>query len=79
MCSSDLPTTVDIIFSGPLPLLDALNASDIQVTVDLNNYLPGTYQIEPVVVVTSDEIKIESILPETIEVMIQSNVPTPTP
>lgn len=73
------PTTVDIIFSGPLPLLDALNASDIQVTVDLNNYLPGTYQIEPVVVVTSDEIKIESILPETIEVMIQSNVPTPTP
>jgi len=73
------PETVDIIFSGPLPLLDALKPSDIQVTVDLTNYLPGTYQIEPIVVVISNEIDIESILPETIEVVIQSIVPTPTP
>lgn len=73
------PEAVDIIFSGPLPLLDALQAADVQVTVDLTNYQAGTFQVIPTVVVNSDEISIESILPETIEVVIQSSVPTPAP
>jgi YbbR domain-containing protein len=38
---------VDAIFSGPLPTLDKLKPSDVQVVIDLSNYTEGTYQIEP--------------------------------
>ena len=71
------PETVDVILSGPLPLLDALTQSDVRVVVDMTGVSVGTYQRTPKVELTIPELNVESILPGTIEVVI-SNAPTPT-
>jgi YbbR domain-containing protein len=78
------PTTVDVIVSGPLPLLDTLTRQDIRVTVDLSELGIGTHQIVPRVEILISNVVVESILPNTIEVVISpSGVPTitvtPTP
>lgn len=72
------PEIVDVILSGPLPLLDDLKASDVRVILDLTDLAPGTYQLNPRVEVDIPEILVESILPESIEVNI-SIPPTATP
>lgn len=75
-----LPLNVDVILSGPLPLLDTLTRQGIRVTVDLTGLLPGTHQVVPKVEVLISDIVVESILPNTIEVVISLNgVPTITP
>jgi YbbR domain-containing protein len=40
------PTSVDVIVSGPVPLLKALRASDVEVYLDLTGLAPGTYQLQ---------------------------------
>jgi YbbR domain-containing protein len=75
---------VDVIVSGPLPLLDTLTRQDIRVTVDLSGLGIGTHQIVPRVEILISNVVVESILPNTIEVVISpSGVPTitvtPTP
>jgi YbbR domain-containing protein len=71
------PATVDVIVSGPLPLLDTLTRQDVRVTVDLNGLTPGTHQIIAKVEVLISDVVVESILPNTIEVVI-SLIGTPT-
>jgi len=74
------PTTVDVIVSGPLPLLDTLTRQDVRVTVDLSGLTPGTYQITAKVEVLISDVVVESILPNTMEVVIASvGTPTVTP
>lgn len=76
------PTTVDVILSGPLPLLDTLTRQGIRVTVDLTGLGIGTHQIVPKVEVLISDIVVESILPNTLEVVITligTPVVTPTP
>ena len=72
------PEIVDVILSGPLPILDDLNASDVRVILDLTDLQPGTYQLNPRVEIDKVDLLVESILPETIEVII-SIPPTATP
>jgi YbbR domain-containing protein len=73
------PQTVDVIFSGPLPVLDTLSAKDITVSVDATGLQPGTYQLTPQVKVSVDNVQVESILPGTVEVVISvPSTPTPT-
>jgi YbbR domain-containing protein len=72
------PQTVDIILSGPLPVLDSLEISDVNVQVDLTGLTPGTYQLTPRVSIVQQNVKVESILPGTVEVIITSAL-TPTP
>jgi YbbR domain-containing protein len=68
------PDKVDVILSGPLPELDALDEGDIVVSVDLTGRGSGRHQLTPRVEVTSGEIAkhvtIKSINPATIEVEI---------
>ncbi len=64
------PDRVDIYVSGPLYLLDKLNAADIIVTLDLANKTPGTYQLIPTVTLADTAINLDSILPASIEVVI---------
>lgn len=64
------PDRVDIYVSGPLYLLDKLNAADIIVRLDLANKTPGTYQLIPTVTLADDAINLDSILPASIEVVI---------
>ncbi|MEJ5240290.1 MAG: CdaR family protein [Anaerolineales bacterium] len=76
------PSTVDIILSGPLPLLNALRPrEDVRVVVDLSNLASGTYQVSPKVEVLIEGLKVESVLPVTVQVTIipLSETPTPTP
>ena len=75
------PDVVDVIISGPVPKLDALKPEDVQVVLDLYELQRGTYKITPDVFVP-EGLKVESILPDTIEVEIDfgpSFVPTQTP
>ena len=74
------PLTVDVIVSGPLPLLDTLTRQDIRVTVDLTGLGVGTHQIVPKIEILISNVVVESILPNTIEVVISpSGVITITP
>jgi YbbR domain-containing protein len=74
------PTTVDVILSGPLPLLDTLTRQGVRVTVDLTGLGVGIHQVGPKVEVLISDIVVESILPNTIEVVItRIGAPTITP
>jgi len=78
------PISVDIIISGPLSLLDTLTRQDVRVTVDLTGLIAGTYQLTPSVEILITNVDVESILPNTIEVVITpigglSVTPTATP
>jgi YbbR domain-containing protein len=69
-----------VIVSGPLPLLDTLTRQDVRVTVDLSDLGPGTHQIMADVEVLTADVVVESILPNTIEVVISiAGTPTRTP
>jgi len=79
LSASVAPQTVDVIISGPLPLLEALTPQDIIVKVDVSELTIGTYQLTPKVEVLVENVVVESILPGTIEVVISiSGTPTPT-
>jgi YbbR domain-containing protein len=74
------PETVDVIFSGPLPVLDALTSKDVTVSVNATGLGIGSYQLEPEVDVLVDNVLVESILPGTVEVVITPPLtPTITP
>ncbi len=71
------PATVDVILSGPLPLLDTLTRQDVRVTVDVTGLGAGTHQLTPRVEILISNVAVESILPGTVEVIL-SPLPTPT-
>ena len=72
--------TVDVIITGPLPILDALNATDLRVFVDVAGLGIGTHQLTPSFEILNDEIQVESLLPESIEVILsETRQETPTP
>lgn len=72
------PATVDVILSGPLPLLDTLTRQDVRVTVDVTGLNAGTYQLTPKVEILISNVTVESLLPGTVEVVLAPS-PTPTP
>jgi YbbR domain-containing protein len=72
------PDAVDIILSGPLPILDTLSVSDITITVDLTGKGIGTFQSTPTVQLRQTELRVVSIQPGTVEVSL-GPAPTPTP
>jgi YbbR domain-containing protein len=71
------PDTIDLILSGPLPLLDALKAGDVTISIDVTGLGRGVYQLEPKIEISIAEIKVESMITRSIEVMIPF-APTPT-
>jgi YbbR domain-containing protein len=74
------PPSVDVIISGPVPVLDALTSKDITISVDCKGLEAGVYQLEPKVSPLVDNVLVESILPSTVEVVIAlPATPTPTP
>jgi YbbR domain-containing protein len=72
------PASVDVIISGPAPVLDALTSKDIIVSVDCTGLGVGEYQLQPKVDPSVDNVLVESILPSTIGVNIALPL-TPTP
>ena len=72
------PATVDVIISGPLPLLDTLTHQDVRILVDVTGLGEGVHQLTPTVQMLISNLQVESILPGTVEVTLAPN-PTPTP
>ncbi|MBA4379787.1 MAG: hypothetical protein C0393_03740 [Anaerolinea sp.] len=64
------PESVDVILSGPLPVLDTLAPSDVRVIIDVKGLGVGTHHITPTVQMVIAGVTIESILPGTVEVII---------
>lgn len=64
------PEVVDVLLSGPLPVLDVLKSQDFQITINLDGKGPGTYQLTPNVQIDTGGIRVESVIPGTIEVVI---------
>ncbi len=69
------PASVDVIVSGPVPLLKALRASDVEVYVDLAGLTPGTYQLQVSYRVLLEGVQVEALLPAQIAVTITSGAP----
>lgn len=73
------PQTVDVIISGPVPVLEAISSQDITVSVDVHELEIGVYQLTPQVDTLVENVSVESILPGTVEVVIAlPSTPTPT-
>jgi YbbR domain-containing protein len=72
------PEMITLLISGPLPILDGIKPGDIRVFLDLTDYEVGTYQLEPVVELPSEEITVDSIQPGLIDIEVII-APTPTP
>lgn len=66
------PEYISVIVSGPLYLLNQLNATQVIVSVDVTDRLAGTYQLIPTVEISIAELRIESVLPGTIEITISA-------
>jgi YbbR domain-containing protein len=69
------PDTVEVILSGPLPILQTLKRDDVQIVLDAPRCAEGIYQAELRAVNVPDEIKVESIVPATAEVIVQGELP----
>lgn len=73
------PEKVDVIIAGPLVALNAINAQDLRVLIDLSGMQPGTYTITPVATLNNVDLRIESLLPTTFQVTIyRKGSATPT-
>jgi YbbR domain-containing protein len=74
------PAAVDVIVAGPLDILDGLTPSSFRVILDLTGLPPGVYQRAPVVDLLPDQVRVQTIIPETVEVnIVLAPTPTPTP
>jgi YbbR domain-containing protein len=79
LSSQTFPQNVDVIISGPVPVLETLTAEDVTVTVDVTGLDVGTYQLQPKVN-TPSNVSFETILPGTVEVVLSiPGTATPTP
>lgn len=74
------PDNVDVILSGPLPILDTLSPQDVRVLIDVTDLAVGTHQLTPNVEILVSDLVVESILPGTLEVVLsRSPFGTATP
>ncbi len=64
------PENVDVFLSGPVDLLESLSPSTLVLIINLEDREPGTYSLAPEVLLESDEINVDAILPNSIEVII---------
>lgn len=73
------PELVDVIIAGPINILETLETEDVRAFLDLEG-LPGgsVYQLPPKIDLIPEQLRVQTTLPETIEVEIVS-APTPTP
>jgi YbbR domain-containing protein len=71
------PPQVDVILSGPLPRLQALTLQDVRVIADLFGLGVGIHMVKPTIVVP-ESLRVESVLPEMIEIQTSLVPPAPT-
>ncbi len=65
------PDTVDVILSGPMPELQALQVGDVSVVVNLFGLRTGRHMVAPTVVLPEgSSLRVEGMSPEIVEVTI---------
>lgn len=69
------PDTVEVILSGPLPILQTLKPDDVQIVVDAPRCAEGSYQSQLRAVNVPEKITVESIVPATAEVNVERTFP----
>lgn len=62
---------VDVILSGPMPLLESLNEDDVFTILDLTGLVQGTHSVVPAVLFP-EGIRVDGVIPETVEVVIKA-------
>ncbi len=72
------PERLDVILTGPLPLLDKLTAGDVRFFVDLTGLPIGAHQVVPQAEIFITDIEVQSLNPATVEVIIRA-AQTPAP
>ena len=72
------PDRLDVILTGPLPLLDKLTAGDVRFFVDLTGLPIGAHQVVPQAEIFITDIEVQSLNPATVEVIIRA-AETPSP
>jgi YbbR domain-containing protein len=72
------PSSVDIILSGPAPIIWSLHPADVDVFLDLSGLAPGTYKLQPQVKLPDPSLQVVTISPEQVEVVIKPE-PAATP
>ncbi len=65
------PDAVEVILSGPLPILQSLTPEDIQIGVDVNGCTGGSFQATPHVINLPDSLKVQNIVPNTVEINVR--------
>jgi YbbR domain-containing protein len=74
------PVAVDVILSGPIPILDTLRPQDVHVVVDVTNLEAGIHQLIPAVEILASNVDVESVNPGAVEVVVmRKGGPTPAP
>lgn len=71
-----VPDQASVFLSGPLPQLQSLRASDVEVLVDLFNLAPGVHVLQPTVF-KPEGVRLDAIVPDTIEITIGRAVTRP--
>ena len=71
---------MDLLLTGPLPLLNNLTPGAIRVSVNLSGLEPDVHHVPPMVDLLPGQIRVASIIPENVEVTIEIAPPeTATP
>ncbi len=66
------PSSVSVVLSGPLSVLQNLSADDVRLFVDVSGSPPGTYLLVPQAEILPPDVQVLSITPSSIEVVIKA-------
>jgi len=74
------PVMASVILKGPLPVLNKLLYDDVRVVVNVERLAIGSYQLTPQVLILPEGVVLQTLLPETYEIVISLTPPaTPAP
>jgi YbbR domain-containing protein len=71
------PAAVEVIVSGPLPVLDSLTPTSFRAVIDLTKLAVGEYKKAPIVDLVPAQVRVQSVQPQSVDVEILA-APTPT-
>lgn len=66
------PQVVSLLISGPATILEKITSLNVHVKVDLTNVGVGTWQKEPIVEIGQEGAVLQSVVPNTLEVVVSS-------
>jgi YbbR domain-containing protein len=72
------PAMASVILKGPLPVLNKLLYEDVRVVVIVEGLAAGAHQLAPQVIIVPEGVVLQTLLPETYEIVI-SQTPPATP